>query len=135
MDAHASSVGGTIGWFPGRPDRYLFLQLAVSILVAIANGSIFCFGLISPSLAKAPFHFSTREINTVSTVGVVLSYCSVPTGQLYDRTTPRTTLLAGTVINIVGWTLMYLVFSGHLSYSVACVAASYSISQIAAACF
>ena len=118
-----------------RPDTYLFFQLFVSIFVAIANGSIFCFSLFSPALQRPPFSFSTRDTNVVSTVGVITSYFSLPTGQIYDRTSPRVTLALGTTINIVGWLLMFGIFSGHLSQSLASVAVCYSITQLAATFF
>jgi MFS family permease len=121
--------------FGMRADMYLFLQLFVGIFVAIADGTVFSFGLISPALNHQPFNFTTREVNTVSTVGVIASYFSIPTGLLYDRTSPRVTLLGGAAINIVGWMLMYLAFSGDISISVAAVAACYSVSQLASPFF
>src|SRR5690349_2830104 len=93
-----------------RADRYLFVQLFVGILLSVVDASVFCFGLFSPALLGAPFNFSTSDLNVVSTAGTIMSYFSLPIGALYDKTSPRVTLIVGALISASGWLLMVLVF-------------------------
>jgi MFS family permease len=115
-----------------RGDVKLFVQLFVSIGVAIANGCIFTFALLTPTLHGPAFRFTAQDITVVSTVGVVASYCSLPTGYIFDRWGPRVTLLVGAGVNFTGWIVLYLIFTGRLSRSVPSVAAAYGVSQLAA---
>lgn len=87
-----------------------FFQFFVSILICLNNGACFCFGIFSPFMKRGPFNYSQSDVNFVSTVGVMLSYVSLPTGFLYDAKGPMLTLLVGTVLNFLGWLGMFLIF-------------------------
>lgn len=117
-----------------RPDRYLFIQLFVGILLSVVDASVFCFGLFSGNFSSPPFNFSTSDVNVISTAGTIMSYFSLPIGVLYDRTSPRMTLVVGAIISGAGWALMILVFERPVT-SVAAVAACYCVSQFASSCF
>jgi hypothetical protein len=91
-------------------DKRYFLQLFVSVLVSVGNGSIFCFGIFSPYMKQPAFSMSQTQINIVSTTGVVLSYFSLPTGFLFDRFGPKVTLLIGALLNLIGWLGMFTIF-------------------------
>ncbi|CUM57965.1 nodulin-like protein, putative [Bodo saltans] len=91
-------------------DRRYFLQLFISVLVSVGNGSIFCFGIFSPYMKQPAFSMSQTQINIVSTTGVVLSYFSLPTGFLFDRFGPKVTLLIGALLNLIGWLGMFTIF-------------------------
>jgi predicted MFS family arabinose efflux permease len=117
-----------------RGDRYLFAQLFVGILLSVVDASVFCFGLFSGLLSLPPFNFSTSDVNVVSTAGTIMSYFSLPIGVLYDRTSPRVTLIVGATISCLGWLLMLAVFNKPIT-SVAAVAVCYCVSQLASACF
>ena len=123
-----------------RGDTQLFVSLCVAIGVAVANGAIFCFALMVPALRKpidegGKFGFSITEVNMVSTIGVITGYCSLPTGQLYDRKGPRITLAVGTCVATLGYFLIFLIFAGAIPPSVVSVTICYGISQIAATFF
>ncbi|RNF22993.1 hypothetical protein TcG_01920 [Trypanosoma cruzi] len=91
-------------------ERRWFLQFFVSILICLNNGACFCFGIFSPYMKQKPFMYSQSDINLVSTVGVILSYFSLPTGFLYDHKGPKVILFIGTLLGFLGWLGMFLMF-------------------------
>lgn len=117
-------------------ERRWFIQFCVGILVATANGACFTFGIFSPYLKMGSFRYTQSELNLVSTVGVVLSYFSLPTGFLYDNYGPRVVLLVGSVLNFVGWIGMYVIFYDMqhplLSRNVLVMSLFYGVSQFSA---
>lgn len=113
-------------------EKAWFCQFCVGILICVSNGACFCFSIFSPFMKGEGFRYSQFEIDAISTVGVLLSYFSMPTGFLYDRKGPAATLLVGTLLNITGWAGMYLIFSGVLSHSPAVMAIFYGLSQLSA---
>ncbi|CUM57964.1 transmembrane protein, putative [Bodo saltans] len=42
-------------------DRRYFLQLFISVLVSVGNGSIFCFGIFSPYMKQPAFSMSQKK--------------------------------------------------------------------------
>ncbi|ORC88473.1 uncharacterized protein TM35_000161110 [Trypanosoma theileri] len=117
-------------------ERRWFFQFFVSILICINNGACFCFGIFSPYMKQGAFKYNQSQVNAVSTVGVILSYFSLPTGFLYDMKGPKATLLVGTVLNLVGWLGMFLMFidMDHplLGKSIFVMCLFYGISQFSA---
>ncbi|CBZ24585.1 conserved hypothetical protein [Leishmania mexicana MHOM/GT/2001/U1103] len=113
-------------------EKAWFCQFCVGILICVNNGACFCFSIFSPFLKGEGFRYSQFEIDAVSTVGVLLSYFSMPTGFLYDRKGPTVTLLVGTALNITGWAGMYMIFSDVLSHSAVVMAIFYGLSQLSA---
>ncbi|CAJ1986959.1 Nodulin-like [Leishmania donovani] len=113
-------------------EKAWFCQFCVGILICANNGACFCFSIFSPYMKGEGFRYSQFEIDAVSTVGVLLSYFSMPTGFLYDRKGPTATLLVGTLLNITGWAGMYLIFSDALSHSAVVMAIFYGLSQLSA---
>ncbi|ESL05195.1 hypothetical protein TRSC58_07175 [Trypanosoma rangeli SC58] len=87
-------------------------------------------------MKQGTFNYTQSEINIVSTVGVVLSYVSLPTGFLYDHKGPMLTLLVGTVLNVLGWFGMFVLFvnmdAPMLGTSVGVMCVFYGISQFSA---
>ncbi|KAK7198901.1 Nodulin-like [Novymonas esmeraldas] len=113
-------------------EKAWFCQFCVGILICVNNGACFVFGIFSPYMQRGGFEYSQLQIDAVSTVGVLLSYFSMPTGFLYDRSGPTATLLAGTLLNVTGWAGMYLIFSGVFSHSAVVMAFFYGLSQLSA---
>ncbi|KAH9599650.1 Nodulin-like [Trypanosoma melophagium] len=117
-------------------ERRWFFQFFVTILICINNGACFCFGIFSPYIKQGAFKYNQSQVNAVSTVGVILSYFSLPTGFLYDTKGPKATLLVGTVLNFVGWLGMFLMFINvdHplLGTSIFVMCLFYGISQFSA---
>ncbi|EPY30264.1 hypothetical protein AGDE_09531 [Angomonas deanei] len=97
-------------WSEFTNEKRWFLQFFVSILLCINNAACFCFGIFSPFMKLGGFRYSQSQLMTVSTVGVLLSYLSLPTGYLYDLKGPKATILVGTVLNVLGWFGMYCIF-------------------------
>ncbi|CBH17562.1 hypothetical protein, conserved [Trypanosoma brucei gambiense DAL972] len=91
-------------------ERRWFLQFFVSILICLNNGACFCFGIFTPFMKGGAFMFNQSQVNVLSTIGVIFSYFSLPTGFLYDAKGPKVTLMVGTVLNVVGWLGMMLIF-------------------------
>ncbi|KAG5510174.1 hypothetical protein JKF63_07071 [Porcisia hertigi] len=138
-------TGGLTGLQPGRAyrvgfaeyslEKAWFCQFCIGILLCVNNGACFCFGIFSPYMKGGSFRYSQFQIDAVSTVGVLLSYFSVPTGFLYDRKGPAATLLVGTLLNTTGWAGMYLMFSEKLPSNVFLMAFFYGLSQFSASFF
>ncbi|RNE95969.1 hypothetical protein TraAM80_10031 [Trypanosoma rangeli] len=118
------------------PERRWFFQFFVCILICLNNGACFCFGVFTPYMKQGAFHYSQSEINIVSTVGVIFSYCSLPTGFLYDHKGPMATLFVGTILNVLGWSGMFLLFVNMdapiLGTNVGVMCLFYGISQLSA---
>ncbi|EKF33554.1 hypothetical protein MOQ_002577 [Trypanosoma cruzi marinkellei] len=91
-------------------ERCWFIQFFVSILICLNNGACFCFGIFSPYMKQKPFLYSQSQINLVATVGVILSYFSLPTGFLYDHKGPKIVLFVGTVLSLLGYLGLFLMF-------------------------
>ncbi|KAG5484809.1 hypothetical protein LSCM1_06635 [Leishmania martiniquensis] len=113
-------------------EKRWFCQFCIGILLCVNNGACFCFGIFSPYMKGEGFRYSQFQIDAVSTVGVLLSYFSLPTGFLYDRKGPTATLVAGTLLNVTGWAGMYFIFSGALSSNTVVVSIFYGLSQLSA---
>lgn len=101
------------------------------------NGACFCFALFSDRFRYSPFAYSQFEISTIATVGVLLSYFSLPTGFLYDRKGPGSTIAAGTFLNASGWLgLAYLFRSSDTTpRPLVSVIFFYGLSQLSASFF
>lgn len=112
-------------------EKAWFCQFCIGILICINNGACFCFGIFAPYLVVLDGYNGVR-LNILSTIGVLLSYFSLPTGFLYDRKGPTATLLAGTVLNATGWAGMYYIFNSANSPSFAVVIFFYGLSQLSA---
>lgn len=127
------------GVLPWTVERRWFFQFFVGILMCVNNGACFCFGLFSPYMKMGGFQYTQSQINLVSTVGVLLSYFSLPTGFLYDHKGPQATLLVGTILNASGWFGLYFVFKDLeapvLSNSVLVMCFFYGLSQLSASFF
>ncbi|GET86730.1 hypothetical protein, conserved [Leishmania tarentolae] len=133
---------GTAGFEPGATyrvglleytlEKAWFSQFYVGILICINNGACFCFSIFSPYMKGEGFRYSQLEIDAVSTVGILLSYFSIPTGFLYDCKGPTATVLAGTLLNIIGWGGMYCIFTDVLPHSAVVMAIFYGLSQLSA---
>lgn len=117
-------------------EKAWFCQFCIGILICVNNGACFVFGIFSPHMKTGAFQYNQSQIDAVSTVGVLLSYFSMPTGFLYDRYGPAATLLAGTVLNVTGWMGMYFIFKNMqqplLSNSVVVMAFFFGLSQLSA---
>lgn len=125
-----------VSLFQRTLEKAWFFQFFIGILLCVNNGACFCFGIFSPFMKRQGFHYSQSQVNIVSTVGVLLSYFSMPTGFLYDLKGPRATLLVGTTLNVTGWAGMYLIFKDMdhplLSNSVVVMSFFYGLSQLSA---
>ncbi|KAG5483957.1 hypothetical protein CUR178_06955 [Leishmania enriettii] len=124
-----------VGLFEHTLEKGWFCQFCIGILLCVNNGACFCFGIFSPYMKGQGFTYSQFQIDAVSTVGVLLSYFSMPTGFLYDRKGPAATLLVGTLLNVTGWVGMFLIFSDVFSHSVVVMAIFYGLSQLSASFF
>ncbi|KPI84764.1 hypothetical protein ABL78_6182 [Leptomonas seymouri] len=117
-------------------EKAWFCQFCIGILICVNNGACFTFGIFSPYMKTGAFHYTQSQIDAVSTVGVLLSYFSIPTGFLYDRKGPAATLFVGTVLNVTGWMGMYFIFKNMehplLSNSVVVMAFFFGLSQLSA---
>lgn len=124
-------------WRKLTVERRLFLQFFAGILLCANNGACFCFALFSDRFLDAPFSYSQSEISTIATVGVLLSYFSLPTGFLYDNKGPGITIAVGTFLNASGWLgLAYLFRSSEIpSLSLVSVIFFYGLSQFSASFF
>lgn len=124
-------------WSQLTVERRLFLQFFVGILLCANNGACFCFALFSDQFRYSPFLYSQVEITAIATVGVLLSYFSLPTGFLYDKKGPATTITVGTFLNASGWLgLAYLFRSSDTTpRSVGSVTFFYGLSQLSASFF
>lgn len=118
-------------------ERRLFLQFFAGILLCANNGACFCFALFSDRFLHSPFSYSQSEISTIATVGVLLSYFSLPTGFLYDNKGPGITIAVGTFLNASGWLgLAYLFGSSETPpRSLVSVILFYGLSQFSASFF
>lgn len=123
-------------WLQPSLEKAWFCQFCIGILICVNNGACFVFGIFSPYMKRGAFKYTQSQIDAVSTVGVLLSYFSMPTGFLYDRKGPAATLLVGTVLNVTGWMGMYFIFKDMehplLSNSVAVMAFFFGLSQLSA---
>ncbi|KAG8347200.1 hypothetical protein TRVL_01980 [Trypanosoma vivax] len=125
---------------PYRPcwslEKRWFLQFFVSILLCLNNGACFCFGVFSPFMKAPPFEYNQSQLSLVSTVGVLLSYFSLPTGFLYDNRGPALTIAVGTLLNLSGLFGLLIMFYDRdqplLGTSVWLMTFFYSISQFSA---
>ncbi|SYZ63686.1 Nodulin-like (plasmid) [Leishmania braziliensis MHOM/BR/75/M2904] len=106
-----------VGLFEYTLEKAWFCQFCIGILICVNNGACFSFAILSPYLKGEGFRYSQFQIDAVSTVGVFLSYFSMPTGFLYDYKGPTATLLVGTLLNTTGWAGMYLIFTNVLTHS------------------
>lgn len=124
-------------WYCITNERRWFLQFFVGILLCINNGACFCFALFSKNLTLDPFRFTQSEINTIATVGVLLSYFSFPTGYLYDKKGPALTILTGTILNATGWLGVSVLFRSSMDsrFSLLLVIVFYGLSQLSASFF
>ncbi|KPA77119.1 putative mitochondrial hypothetical protein [Leptomonas pyrrhocoris] len=117
-------------------EKAWFCQFCIGILICVNNGACFTFGIFSPYMKRGAFRYTQSQIDVVSTVGVLLSYFSMPTGFLFDRRGPAATLLAGTILNVTGWVGMYFIFKDMehplLSNSVVVMAFFFGLSQFSA---
>jgi MFS family permease len=117
-------------------EKLWFCQFCVGIIICLNNGACFVFGIVSPYMKTGAFQYSQSKIDAVSTVGVLLSYFSMPTGFLYDWKGPAATLLVGTLLNVAGWLGMYFIFKDMehplLSTNVAVMAFFFGLSQLSA---
>ncbi|KEG13828.1 hypothetical protein DQ04_00761080 [Trypanosoma grayi] len=117
-------------------ERRWFFQFFVSILICLNNGACFCFSIFSPFMKKGAFKYNQSQVNVVSTMGVILSYFSLPTGYLYDFKGPMPTLLVGTILNMIGWLGMFLMFFDMerplLGTNIGTMCLFYGISQFSA---
>lgn len=123
-------------WLQPSLEKAWFCQFCIGILICVNNGACFVFGIFSPYMKRGAFQYSQSQIDAVSTVGVLLSYFSMPTGFLYDRKGPAATLLVGTLLNVTGWMGMFFIFKDMehplLSNSVVVMAFFFGLSQLSA---
>ncbi|EPY19657.1 hypothetical protein STCU_09346 [Strigomonas culicis] len=123
-------------WSEWTLEKKWFLHFFVSILLSINNAACFCFGIFSPFMKTGAFGYTQFQVSVVSTVGVLLSYFSIPTGFLYDKKGPTATLFVGTILNVVGWMGMYVIFydleQPVLSNSVLVMCIFFGLSQLSA---
>ncbi|AIN96322.1 membrane transporter, putative [Leishmania panamensis] len=135
-------ANGETGLLPGRTyrvglfeytlEKAWFCQFCIGILICVNNGACFSFAILSPYLKGEGFRYSQFQIDAVSTVGVFLSYFSMPTGFLYDYKGPTAILLVGTLLNTTGWAGMYLIFTNVLTHSPVVMAIFFGLSQFSA---
>ncbi|ESL05618.1 hypothetical protein TRSC58_06726 [Trypanosoma rangeli SC58] len=93
------------------------------ILVIGACGSFcsslsYAFNLISTDL-QSRYHLSGRDISTISTVALVISYFLVPYGFLYDHFGPRPIFVLSMTLFLLGAFLFALTFRGTIEGDVA----------------
>ena len=100
-----------------RNEQRLFLQLVIGMIVAMCQGSVFCFSLFGPALKAPPFNYKESQMNIISGVAAVASFFSLPFGLTYDFLGQRVTYMCAFVLVGGGWLLLYfLVFKEAENY-------------------
>ncbi len=107
-------------------ERRRFFQLAVGIWVAIAVGSNYAFGIVSNEL-KDRFSIGQAGMTTISTVGYMMGFFSLPGGVMQDFFGPRPTLTVGGTCGFVGFLLLALMFWEFIPNSIPLLSFSYGL--------
>lgn len=115
-------------------EPWRFGYLVCGMFCAIASGAIYAFPLISGKMT-ADYGFNQNDITTVSTVGMVFGYFTLPYGFIYDYIGPKPIFLIGIVAASLGFMLFALTFNGTIPHSVAGLSAINAIASIGCGMF
>ncbi|KAH9580926.1 Major facilitator superfamily [Trypanosoma melophagium] len=99
-----------------EPQRFGFL--VVGMFCSLAAGAVYAFSLISDKM-DSEYGFSQNDITTVSTVGLVFGYFTLPFGFIFDYFGPKPIFVIGVLAFSVGAILFALTFQDTIGHSVA----------------
>ncbi|KAF8299457.1 hypothetical protein TcYC6_0066990 [Trypanosoma cruzi] len=105
-----------------------------SMFCAIASGAVYSFSLISGKMTD-DYGFTQNDITTVSTVGIVLGYFTLPFGFILDYIGPKPLFAIGIFAYGLGAALFALTFSGRIGASVGSLAVINAIMNTGCAMF
>eukprot|EP01091_Cochliopodium_minus_P018499 TRINITY_DN7523_c0_g1_i1.p1 TRINITY_DN7523_c0_g1~~TRINITY_DN7523_c0_g1_i1.p1 ORF type:complete len:482 (-),score=105.48 TRINITY_DN7523_c0_g1_i1:62-1507(-) len=84
-----------------------FFILFISAIVMLVSGLQYIFGVFAPQL-KTIFNYSQTEINLIGTLGNFGIYLAILPGIMFDKFGPRTTLIMGAALLLIGYALVWL---------------------------
>lgn len=99
-------------------EPHRFSLLALCAFACISASLSFGFNLISGEM-QSRYHLSQGDISTIATIGLVISYCVLPFGALYDHFGPRLIFVLSITLFPLGALLFALTFNGIIVGSVA----------------
>ncbi|KAK7199601.1 Nodulin-like protein [Novymonas esmeraldas] len=94
-----------------------FLMLVGGLGASVCISTFYGFNILSNNMVEL-FNFSSADLTTITTVGVVVGYATFPGGVLLDYAGPLPVLVGATVLNVVGVVLYGLAFEGVIHGSV-----------------
>ena len=114
-------------WNPmNEEDKFAFnrrrlIQLCVGVFLGVSSGSSYAFGIFSNRI-KVAGNLSQSEMTTITTIGSLMNGFTFPAGALYDFAGPQYVLGVSTIVSLVGFGLLALIFEGIISPTVYSVA-------------
>lgn len=111
-----------------------FSMLVCGMFCSIAIGALYAYSLITKRLTD-DFHFTQNDITTISTVGIVIGYCTLPFGIIYDYVGPKPIFAMGLIFNALGTLLFALTFEGKIGHSVGGLAIINAVMNLGSALF
>ncbi|RNE96121.1 hypothetical protein TraAM80_09963 [Trypanosoma rangeli] len=98
-------------------EPHRFFILVIGAFGSLCSSLSYAFNLISMDM-QSRYHLSGRDISTIITVGLVISYFLVPYGFLYDHFGPKPIFALSTTLFLLGAFLFALTFRGTIEGSV-----------------
>ncbi|RNF14699.1 uncharacterized protein Tco025E_05780 [Trypanosoma conorhini] len=115
-----------------EPQRFAFV--VCGMFCAIASGAVYSFSLISGKMTD-DYGFTQNDITTVSTVGIVFGYFTLPYGFIFDYIGPKPLFVIGMVTYGLGSALFALTFQNSIGHSVLSLSVINAILNIGCAMF
>lgn len=94
-----------------------FSMLVCGMFCALATSVVYAFSLITDQLTI--WGYTTNDITTVSTVGIVIGYLTLPFGFIFDYLGPKPIFALGIILNVLGTCLFAQAFDGNIGRGVA----------------
>jgi hypothetical protein len=99
-------------------DRWLVL--VAGLFVNLYCGVTYAFGLYS-NVLRDTFGYSQSELTLVAAIGNIAGFFAVPSGMVYDKYGPRTTILVGVLMAFTGYFLLWVAVKQYFDASLATV--------------
>jgi MFS family permease len=94
--------------------------LAAGLFVNLYCGVTYAFGLYSDVL-KDTFKYSQTDLTTVASIGNIAGFFAVPSGMVYDKYGPKTTILIGVATAFLGYFLLWMAVRQYFDAGLATV--------------
>lgn len=115
-------------------EPWRFGYLICGMFCSIVCGAIYAFSLISGKMTD-DYGFDQNDITTVSTVGIVFGYFTLPFGFIYDYIGPKPIFVIGIFFFFLGSVLFALTFNDKIGHSVVSLSAINAIMSIGCSMF